>query len=143
MNHGTRLHRSLIIGVTVVCTFLMTTPALSGASTTTTTFAPNAHKAALLKALNALPHEGKTNELRITRSPINSTWVYYSAGILVPVSGGPPGEDIAGGFAHWANGKWIIVYGPWSVGCGPLNKLTKMPIAVRDSFKKICGNSIV
>jgi hypothetical protein len=79
--------------------------------------------------------------LRVTPSPINSTWVYYSAGILVQVSGAPPGEDIAGGFAHWTKGKWIIVYGPWSVGCGPLNKLTKMPIVVRDSFKRICGDS--
>ena len=46
---------------------------------------------------------------------------------------------MAEGFAHWVNGKWVIVYGPWSVSCGPLKSLSKIPKAIRNSFIAICN----
>jgi hypothetical protein len=103
------------------------------------TFSPIAHKAALLKVLDADVAKGeKINRLTIKPSPINPAWVYYTAGIPVRASNGTTEEDLAEGFAHWVNGKWVVVYGPWSVSCGPLKSLTKIPKAIRNSFILIC-----
>lgn len=97
-------------------------------------FSPNAHRTALIRVLDTRAAKGsKVNELRISLSPLNSTWVYYEAGLH-----NSGGEDSAEGFAHWANGKWLIVYGPWSEGCGPLTSLTKIPPKVRSSFANTC-----
>jgi hypothetical protein len=97
-------------------------------------FSPNAHTAALIKVLDAHAASGsRINKLKLIDSPVNSTWVYYDAGLR---NGG--GEDFAEGYAHWTKGKWLIVYGPWSEGCGPLTSLTKIPLGVRNSFATSC-----
>ena len=81
------------------------------------TFSPIAHKAALIRVLDSHAAKGsKVNELRISPSALNSTWVYYKAGLH-----NSGGEDFAEGFAHWVTGTWLIVYRPRSEGCGPLH----------------------
>jgi hypothetical protein len=138
---GIRVPRLIAVAASVTLLLAMAIPTCAEASgtTTTTTFSPIAHKAALLKVLDADVAKGeKINRLTIKPSPINPAWVYYIAGIPVRASNGTTQEDMAEGFAHWVNGKWVIAYGPWSVSCGPLKSLSKIPKAVRNSFTKIC-----
>jgi hypothetical protein len=125
--------RQMMITAGLALGLTLSSMSVVGASGTVA-FYPQAHKAALLRVLGAHAAAGsRINELRMTRSPLNSTWVYYKVGLHT--SGG---EDLAEGFAHWANGTWLIVYGPWSVECGPLASLTKIPLDIRRSFASAC-----
>jgi hypothetical protein len=123
--------RMIAAGVTLGLT--VSSWSLAGASEMVK-FSPNAHRAALIRVLDTHAAMGsRIDELKIVRSPVNGTWVYYRAGLRT--SGG---EDLAEGYAHWANGMWLIVYGPWSEGCGPLTSLTRIPVKIRRSFVNIC-----
>jgi len=125
--------RRMMTAAVVALGLTISSANIAGASEVVT-FSPNAHRAALIRVLDTHAPKGSTiNELRIYVSPLKSTWVYYKAGLH-----NSDGEDLAEGFAHWANGKWLIVYGPWSEGCGPLTSLTKIPQNVRDSFANTC-----
>lgn len=123
---------------TMALTFSLASPA-TASSTTKGSFSPAAHKTALVKVLDAMSSPHRLNELTIKASPVNATWVYFTAGIPTAANGNPAGgEDLAEGFAHWVTAKWEIIYGPWSAMCGPLNSLKRLPLSVRHSFTKIC-----
>jgi hypothetical protein len=123
----------MVIAAAVALGLTISSSSFAGASKSVT-FSPNAHKAALIRVLDTHAAKGsRINELRLFLSPLNSTWVYYKVGLR-----NSGGEDFAEGYAHWANGKWLIVYGPWSDGCGPLTSLTRIPLSIRSSFVNIC-----
>lgn len=132
---SSRIRIPRLIAVVILTAFVtsITHPTTSGASGKTS-FSANTHKAALLQMLDA--HTGvRINQFSFDASPLYPTWVYY---VVAFRTGG--GEDTGEGFAHWVSGHWIDVYGPWSVDCGPIKTLVKIPLAVRNNFaeQKYC-----
>ena len=122
----------LVIGVMAFC--------IGNPSGATNTFSPSAHKAALLKLLDTVPGSpGGINRLRITPSKVNSTWVYYVAGIRVSTGSGTTTEDSAVGYAHFISGRWINVLGPGTGDyCADPASFHKIPFAIRKSFGLNC-----
>lgn len=129
MSLGVRFLRTFQLVAGGLLLIAVATPSPAGAAGKPE-FAPDAHRAALVAVLDA-HSAGGIKRLNLFPSPINRTWVLYKAGI--PYNGS---WDYATGFAHWASGHWVDVYGPWSVVCGKVKTLSKMPETVRNSFAK-------
>jgi hypothetical protein len=122
-----RFSRVLISTAAGAFLFACAAPTASEASSNTS-FSANAHRAALLEMLDSHTRL-RINQLSFAASPTYPTWVYYRIGTR-----NSGGEDIGEGFAHWVNGRWIDLYGPWSVECGPLRTMVKIPRIVRNYF---------
>ena len=95
-------------------------------------FSPTAHRAALIALLETKSDGFKINVFTISASPLDPTWVLYNSGILVP-----GGEDMAEGYAHFATGHWIDVFGPASGFClEPF--VPGVPASIRASLAPAC-----